>query len=113
MYKLLLIYYVDNPYTHNLYYPSEVFIKVSISRYIWIWLYTTHAQHEIINVFVVSDILILSQQKMISIYVITVALAVTAVGQSTHQPFNKLSAYFEVIHKTILLNNGTMEFLSF
>lgn len=50
---------------------------------------------------------------MISIYVITVALAVTAVGQSTHQPFNKLSAYFEVIHKTILLNNGTMEFLSF
>lgn len=47
---------------------------------------------------------------MISIYVITVALAVTAVGQSTHQPFNKLSAYFEVIHKTILLNNGTMEF---
>lgn len=78
-----------------------------------ICLHTTHAQHEIINVFVVSDILILSQQKMISIYVITVALAVTAVGQSTHQPFNKLSAYFEVIHKTILLNNGTMEFLSF
>lgn len=50
---------------------------------------------------------------MISIYVITVALAVTAVGQSTHQPFNKLSAYFEVIHKTILVNNGTINFCHF
>lgn len=50
---------------------------------------------------------------MISIYVITVALAVTAVGQSTHQPFNKLSAYFEVIHKTILLNNGIFVILAY